>query len=108
LEDFFGLYGPLDLTRSSCKKCNRRSSGRNRTCGAAIPRCCATLLGFKRSLFRKVSDSMRQRTPGVHESHLDVSLAVSPMLVKQYVIDFHVFDFYYTVTVTSRWLNIRI
>ena len=27
----------LDLTRSSCEKCNYLSSGRNRTCGPAIP-----------------------------------------------------------------------
>ena len=26
----------LDLTRSSCKECNYRLSGRNRTCGPAI------------------------------------------------------------------------
>ena len=32
-----GNNWPLVLTRSSCEKCNYRFSGRNRTCGPAIP-----------------------------------------------------------------------
>ena len=47
----------LDLTRNGCEKCNYTSSGRNRTCGPAIPVQCSNQLSYTESSCRVLTTS---------------------------------------------------
>ena len=61
----------LNLTRSSCEKCNFRPSGRNPTCGPAIPLQRSNQLSYRGQLSssKATSSCMNTKVRALHRNH---------------------------------------